>query len=897
MKPHDTTATSSSSTNSTATDSSASWADSVQPLVWLEKSEKNRSRKRSRSVASSRLLPALISAAVMLVSVVLASVNLLAVYSSAILWVRSGVVAAIVGTAIALIPMSRTLRRWGILLQSLALLLAQLVVGPTLCLPETNIAGGFLPSLDTLARGAIDTITSFKYVIAVQPPLGTESGAAMALWTLCLWSSFLAATFAVIPKHRVFGIAAAAVILAEEVTAILLGTSSGFYPVASGIVITVLLFAWGSWYARGLETRSPLKATILLVAGIVCALALGMTIPSTRTVLREVYEPPLSPYDYSSPLSGLRSFIKDHKNEVLLTVTNLPEKTPVRLAVMDSFDGVVWNLSDSATSSGSADYERVGSTLATGSDTTTTTSASAATDNGTPFTATFTVEEGFRQVWFPLAGSPSSVTFSASTTDTTAGKGTGSATGTAEAGAGTSSTESDGELYFNASTDTALYPRRTQAGMRYSVTGTIPKTPSDAAVAKAVAENISQPATHDVPTAIGTLAQAWAGSAGSDGAAAQKLTDQLRSTGWFSHGLQGDYHSLAGHGTYRLNQLLDGGSMVGDSEQYASAMALMARDLGLPSRVVLGFVPKDDAGDISAARTETVGDHTTTSFTGNDIEAWVEINLTGYGWVSFYPTPEETKVPDENQNTTPPDPQTLVRQPSVPLEDPLRDEQNSAGTSLEGAPDTPAATDPNATRVLEITRTVALYGSPVWLVLLGAAAILLIKWIFKRRQARRGTSRGRIENGWRYLSLLSGWSGTPTDPHSTRREQQRAMEAALKLPTDSLKPLSSMADRASFAPDALSDAAATEYWKTVGDLEKKALAAMPLRHRWRTKLSVRGLLSFVRPAFPKTNNLPESSSATNAQEPSAPRTHRGGVRLSQVLPHRRALHPRGRNDA
>ena len=46
-------------------------------------------------------------------------------------------------------------------------------------------------------------------------------------------------------------------------------------------------------------------------------------------------------------------------------------------------------------------------------------------------------------------------------------------------------------------------------------------------------------------------------------------------------------------------------------------------------------------------------------FTGNDVTAWVEIKLDGYGWVAFYPTPKETKVPDENQNLTPPNPQSL----------------------------------------------------------------------------------------------------------------------------------------------------------------------------------------------------------------------------------------------
>ena len=50
---------------------------------------------------------------------------------------------------------------------------------------------------------------------------------------------------------------------------------------------------------------------------------------------------------------------------------------------------------------------------------------------------------------------------------------------------------------------------------------------------------------------------------------------------------------------FRVIALLDGDPMIGDSEQYASAMALMARELGLPARVVLGF--RADAASPDAA--------------------------------------------------------------------------------------------------------------------------------------------------------------------------------------------------------------------------------------------------------------------------------------------------------
>ncbi|MEU5692510.1 DUF3488 and transglutaminase-like domain-containing protein [Actinosynnema sp. NPDC020468] len=64
----------------------------------------------------------------------------------------------------------------------------------------------------------------------------------------------------------------------------------------------------------------------------------------------------------------------------------------------------------------------------------------------------------------------------------------------------------------------------------------------------------------------------------------------------------------------------------GFCEQYASAMAIMARAVGLPARVALGFTagyPTEDA----------------LSITTQDAHAWVEVYFPGYGWMTFDPTP------------------------------------------------------------------------------------------------------------------------------------------------------------------------------------------------------------------------------------------------------------------
>ncbi|PZS06096.1 MAG: hypothetical protein DLM56_01140 [Pseudonocardiales bacterium] len=75
-----------------------------------------------------------------------------------------------------------------------------------------------------------------------------------------------------------------------------------------------------------------------------------------------------------------------------------------------------------------------------------------------------------------------------------------------------------------------------------------------------------------------------------------------------------------------LNFLL---TKVGYCEQYASAMAVMLRLAGVPSRVVLGYTvtPGSRAAD------------GTWSVTNHDAHAWVEGYFTGAGWIPFDPTP------------------------------------------------------------------------------------------------------------------------------------------------------------------------------------------------------------------------------------------------------------------
>jgi transglutaminase-like putative cysteine protease len=71
----------------------------------------------------------------------------------------------------------------------------------------------------------------------------------------------------------------------------------------------------------------------------------------------------------------------------------------------------------------------------------------------------------------------------------------------------------------------------------------------------------------------------------------------------------------------------------GYCEQFATSMAVMARALGLPARVAIGF-----AGGSPGATPDQI------VVTSRNAHAWVEIFLPGYGWVQFEPTPRADSV-------------------------------------------------------------------------------------------------------------------------------------------------------------------------------------------------------------------------------------------------------------
>ncbi|GGI04301.1 DUF3488 and transglutaminase-like domain-containing protein [Egicoccus halophilus] len=77
---------------------------------------------------------------------------------------------------------------------------------------------------------------------------------------------------------------------------------------------------------------------------------------------------------------------------------------------------------------------------------------------------------------------------------------------------------------------------------------------------------------------------------------------------------------------------------VGYCEYFATAMAVMLRETGIPARVAVGFLPGRVSAPADPALGRDVDEYTVST---RDAHAWVEVLFPGYGWITFEPTPRD----------------------------------------------------------------------------------------------------------------------------------------------------------------------------------------------------------------------------------------------------------------
>ncbi|MFD1721070.1 transglutaminaseTgpA domain-containing protein, partial [Amnibacterium endophyticum] len=135
-----------------------------------------------------------------------------------------------------------------------------------------------------------------------------------------------------------------------------------------------------------------------------------------------------------------------------------------------------------------------------------------------------------------------------------------------------------------------------------------------------------------VPAIITSTARAWTADAGTAYDQALAIQNRLRSAPFAYDETTPAERGYDGDGLGVIATFLR--VKAGYCIHYASTMAVMARVLGIPSRIVVGYQPGDAEGS-GASRTVTT----------DDLHAWPELYFDGVGWVRFEPTPGQGAVP------------------------------------------------------------------------------------------------------------------------------------------------------------------------------------------------------------------------------------------------------------
>ncbi|MCR2794332.1 DUF3488 and transglutaminase-like domain-containing protein [Microbacterium sp. zg.Y625] len=691
--------------------------------------------------------------------------------------------------------------RWGALTVAAVTMGAYFVFGAPLAVPTTTI-GGVFPSLESLIALAGGVVFSWKQFVTAVAPFEASDAFLVVPFLSVLLASVLAGSAALRARAYGWALLPAGLLL---VLAIAFGTTQPAVPIVQGAVFGMVAVGWTA-YRRSLSARQYAVASgststlrpgrrVLAGAGVlVLAIGLGAgasaaVAPSgPRYVVRDAIQPPIDLRDYVSPLQSFRSLVRDKADETLFTIEGLPEGGRVRLATLDAYDGVVYNVASEGAGS-SASFQRLGDRIP-------------ATVEGD--SATVEVEIGsLRGVWLPDVGYLTGIRYD-----------------------GDRAEDLRRSTFYNRATGVGVVTAGLREGDRYTLDVVVPRTPSRGQLEEAAVAPLALPPQRNVPEGAASMASSMVGGASTPFEQVDALATTLSTKGFFSHGLEGEAISRAGHGSERIQALLATPErMVGDDEQYAVTMALLAGQLGLPARVVMGFYPEEhDAGAPFAA-------------TGEDLHAWVEIAFDEYGWVVFDPTPPEDQVPTDQQTVpqTQLQPQTL--QPPPPAQDPVNlppDIPEDEGNEDDD--------DADAFAWLAVLGYVAAALGVLLALAAPFLAVLLLKLRRRRRRRETGAPSERAGGAWAEVVDTARDLGAPTPAGGTRREEARVLAETLPVP-DSVVAVAVRADAGVFGPGEPTDDDVEALWREVDEVIGGLRGSVGFWRRLRSRLSLRSLLS------------------------------------------------------
>ena len=248
-----------------------------------------------------------------------------------------------------------------------------------------------------------------------------------------------------------------------------------------------------------------------------------------------------------------------------------------RMTALERFDGIEWSPGDEPAIA-----------LTPGQD------LAAAT--GREVEATFTVLNDVGYDWLPMGVRPRSV-------------------------------DIDVPVTWAAETETLRTEEPLDAGDAYGASFTLPAPDADQLVDEVFPDPSAYPELvqlpEDLPPEIEAIAQEWTEDAANDYERIEAIEARFNDVANFQYSLD-------------VSPREDGESLLefltiskrGFCQQFASAMAVMLRTLGIPARVAVGYTQGTIVGTGDVRRVGT-----------DDLHAWVEVRFPTFGWLPFEPTP------------------------------------------------------------------------------------------------------------------------------------------------------------------------------------------------------------------------------------------------------------------
>ncbi|HEX2904980.1 MAG TPA: transglutaminase domain-containing protein [Jatrophihabitans sp.] len=276
----------------------------------------------------------------------------------------------------------------------------------------------------------------------------------------------------------------------------------------------------------------------------------------------------------------------------------------------------------------------------------------------------------------------------------------------------------------------------------------------------------------------------------------------------------------------------------GTPEQYATLVALLARDLGIPARIVSGFRVTEPGGGHQLS----AGSYTLTT---KDAYSWVEIPVRGAGWVVLDPSP--TRYADSNV------------QPSVGVSKTPTPSRTPSQAALVTQSDGGHAVAPKS-----VVQAAATHRGGWALVLvipalvLAALALVLLALLARRRvrlyrRRHESDARRRVITAWQETLDVLTESGLGDLRALTGSEVRQATgERFGNVPAEQVKLVAAAADQAAFSlQSVVLDRDAEQAWQAHTVLRRAVRRELPWRDRLLATLRYTSGRAPTRPPGPR----------------------------------------------